>query len=131
MPHQLGRYTRMLLAALEEHAAVGVRNVLERDLGRPATRSELSAVRRAANHLSATGRAGVVHVQAPRLGTGPGSSYLALIRLGAEDVSAEQLAAAVSPVVLPPLRDDLATTARLVSIVARAAEVAPRIRDRK
>lgn len=66
-PPRLGRWQLVLADALEDHLAVGVRSVVVNHLGRSPTRSEVTAARRAAHSLAASGRARTMHV--------PGSDF--------------------------------------------------------
>jgi hypothetical protein len=51
----LGRWQQVLMEALAEHKAVGVRAVVVSHLGREATRAEIEAARRAAHLLERRG----------------------------------------------------------------------------
>ena len=127
-----GRWESLLLAALDEAPAVGVRRVLERHVGRDPSRAELSAVRRAAHQLAAAGLAEVVHLRAPRVRTGRGSSYLVLTRLGAVVAEEVLLEAAAPPrPAAGPAGDRWGDTALAGRVVAGAVEQAgrsPRVR---
>jgi hypothetical protein len=61
-PPRLGRWQQVLVEALDEHLAVGVRATVVDHLGRAPTRAELNAARRAAHSFAATGRARVLYV---------------------------------------------------------------------
>ena len=60
-PH-LGRWQQVLVDALDQHLAIGVRAAVADHLGRSPTRAELTAARRAAHSLTALGRARTFHV---------------------------------------------------------------------
>jgi hypothetical protein len=62
MPSRLGRWQQVLADALDRNRAIGVRAAVADHLGRPPTRAELTAARRAAHSLAALGRARVLHV---------------------------------------------------------------------
>jgi hypothetical protein len=123
----------LLLAALEAEPIVLVRAVLEAHLGRVASRSELTACRRAAHHLAATGRARVA-----RLPAGSGyertGGYLVLTRPDA-DVDDEGLRRAAHRAANPPagssageepsVADATALATALVEAVGEAAAPLP------
>jgi hypothetical protein len=125
MPHRLGRWTHLLLDALETAPAVGVRRVVEAHLLRPPTIAELSAIRRAAQHLEATGRGERRQVRAVTR-TGKVGTYLALVRPEAE-VSDAELLAAVADLPSRPRRDDEEAAIRLVRLVGRGATTAGQV----
>jgi hypothetical protein len=62
-PMRLGRWQQVLTDALDDHLAIGVRAAVIDHLGRPPTRAELTAARRAAHSLASLGRAQVLHVR--------------------------------------------------------------------
>ena len=76
MGQALGRSQQVLMEALAEHKAVGVRAVVVRQSGE-ATRTEIDAARRAAHLLERRGQLKVMHVAVPagplgvRLGLDP------------------------------------------------------------
>lgn len=119
----------MLLAALEAEPIVLVRAVLEAHLGRVASRSELTACRRAAHHLAATGRAQVARLPAGGGYEGTGG-YLVLARPDA-DVDDEglrraahwamNLPAGLSAGEEPSVADATAMATALVEAVGEAA----------
>lgn len=84
VPYRIGRWSALLLAALEAEPIVLVRAVLEAHLGRVASRSELTACRRAAHHLAATDRARVARLP-PRYGYERTGGYLVLTRPDTDD----------------------------------------------
>ena len=59
---RLGRWQQVLTDALDQNLAIGVRAAVADHLGRPPTRAELTAARRAAHSLAALGRARVLRV---------------------------------------------------------------------
>ena len=59
---RLGRWQQVLVEALDNNLAIGVRATVADHLGRAPTRAELIAARRAAHSLAALGRARVLHV---------------------------------------------------------------------
>jgi hypothetical protein len=56
-PPRLGRWQQVLVDALDKNLAIGVRAAVADHLGRAPTRAELTAARRAAHSLAASGRA--------------------------------------------------------------------------
>jgi hypothetical protein len=61
-PARLGRWQQVLADALDQNLAIGVRAAVIDHLGRRPTRAELTAARRAAHSLAASGHARVLHV---------------------------------------------------------------------
>jgi hypothetical protein len=59
---RLGRWQQVLVDALDQNLAIGVRAAVVDHLGRAPSRAELTAARRAAHGLAALGRARVLHV---------------------------------------------------------------------
>jgi hypothetical protein len=59
---RLGRWQQVLADALDQNLAIGVRATVADHLGRAPTRAELTAARRAAHTLAASGRASMLHV---------------------------------------------------------------------
>jgi predicted DNA-binding transcriptional regulator AlpA len=59
---RLGRWQQVLVDALDQNLAIGVRAAVADHLGRTPTRAELTAARRAAHSLASLGRARVLHV---------------------------------------------------------------------
>jgi hypothetical protein len=59
---RLSRWQQVLIDALDQNLAIGVRAAVADHLGRVPTRAELTAARRAAHSLAALGRARVLHV---------------------------------------------------------------------
>ena len=100
MPHRMGRWSALLLAALEAEPIVLVRAVLDAHLGRAASRAEVNACRRAAHHLAATGRARVAHLPAQGGYEGTGG-YLVLARTDT-DIDDEGLRRAAHRSANPP-----------------------------
>jgi transposase-like protein len=72
----------ILTAALAQQEAISVRGTVISYLRRTPTRSEITAARRAAHRLAASGEATILRVRPPRLGRGGGSAHLVLARLG-------------------------------------------------
>ena len=60
-PSRLGRWQQVLADALDQNLAIGVRAAIADHLGRPPTRAELTAARRAAHGLATLGRADLLH----------------------------------------------------------------------
>jgi hypothetical protein len=58
----LGRWQQVLADALDQNLTIGVRAAVADHLGRVPTRAELTAARRAAHSLAASGHARVLHV---------------------------------------------------------------------
>lgn len=75
---RLGRWQQVLLDALAEQPAIGVRATVETHLGRPPSRAELMAARRAANRLGDLAR--FVHLE----GVASSGGRLVLTRPGAQ-----------------------------------------------
>ena len=129
MPYRVGRWSALLLAALEAEPIVLVRAVLEAHLGRVASRSELTACRRAAHHLAATGRAQVARLP-PQYGYERAGGYLVLAHADA-DVDDEglrraahramNLPAGLSAGEEPSVADATAMATALVEAVGEAA----------
>jgi hypothetical protein len=61
-PRRLGRWQQVLAEALDQHLAIRVRAAVADHLGRAPNRAELTAARRAAHSLAASGRARLLHV---------------------------------------------------------------------
>jgi hypothetical protein len=61
-PPRLGRWQQVLTDGLDQNLAIGVQAVVADHLGRAPTRAELTAARRAARSIAASGRARVFHV---------------------------------------------------------------------
>jgi hypothetical protein len=59
---RFGRWQQVLADALDQNLAIGVQAVVADHLGRAPTRAELTAARRAARSIAASGRARVFHV---------------------------------------------------------------------
>jgi hypothetical protein len=57
---RLGRWQKVLIDALDQNLAIGVRAAVADYLGRAPTRAELTTARRAAHSLAALGRARVL-----------------------------------------------------------------------
>jgi hypothetical protein len=78
---RLGRWQQVFADALEQNLAVGVRAAVADHLGRTPTRAELTAARRAAHGLAASGRARVLHVPGADADAGLGDrDYLVLAK---------------------------------------------------
>ena len=78
---RLGRWQQVIVDALDQNLAVGVRAAVGDHLGRAPTRAELTAARRAAHSLAASGRARVLHVPGADADADAGDrSYLALAK---------------------------------------------------
>jgi hypothetical protein len=78
---RLGRWQEVLIDALDENLAIGVRATVADHLGRVPTRAELTAARRAAHGLAANGRAQVLHVPGSDAGDNAGDhNYLVLAK---------------------------------------------------
>src|SRR6185436_13709787 len=79
-PH-LGRWQQVLVDALDQHLAIGVRAAVADHLGRSPTRAELTAARRAAHSLAAVGRAQLLHAPGADADSGVGDrDYLVLAK---------------------------------------------------
>jgi hypothetical protein len=130
MGQALGRWQQVLLEALAEHKAVGVRAVVVSHLGREATRSELEAARRAARLLEQRGELKVIHVSVPPRLNQRGGTFLVATRSGLglhdwPDESALQTVATQGP---PPIDK---TTEALNAIVAALHAAAAKADDVK
>jgi transcriptional regulator with XRE-family HTH domain len=80
-PQRLGRWQQVLADALDQNLAVGARAAVADHLGRAPTRAELTAARRAAHSLAASGRARLLHVPGADTGENAGDrSYLVLAK---------------------------------------------------
>src|SRR4029450_3109102 len=78
---RLGRWQQVLVDALDQDLAIGVRAAVADHLGRAPTRAELTAARRAAHSLAAVGRAQVLHVPGADADADSGDrNYLALAK---------------------------------------------------
>jgi hypothetical protein len=75
------RWRQILADALARHAVVSVRSTVIGHLRRTPTRAEITAARRAAHRLAASGQANIVRVK-PAGFDGPGSPHLILVRPG-------------------------------------------------
>ena len=128
MGQALGRWQQVLMEALAEHKAGGVRAVVVSHLGREATRSEIQAARRAARLLEERGQVKLVHVSVPAGLNQRGGTFLVATRselglLDWPDESALQTAATQGP----PLIDK--TTETLNAIVAALHAAAAKADD--
>jgi uncharacterized membrane protein len=128
MGQALGRWQQVLVEALADHKAVGVRAVVVAHLGRELTRSELEAARRAAHLLEQRGQLKVVHVSVPPRPNQRGGTFLVATRselglLDWPDENALQIVATHSP----PLIDQ--TTEALNAIVAALHAAAAKADD--
>ena len=117
------RWQHLLTDALIRQPVAGVRAVIEHELGRPATRAELHAARRAAHRLAEDGHCQLRHIEARRGGKGRRSKMLLIGRVGmAEidwpDAGALELAATTFPTPTP------SGTAHALSQLITAVEVA-------
>jgi hypothetical protein len=72
---------------LAEHEAISVRGTVIDRLRRTPTRPEITAARRAAHRLAASGRATILHIRPPGLEGARGSAYLILARPGTAPAS--------------------------------------------
>ena len=80
-PSRMGRWQQVLADALDQNLAIGVRAAVANHLGRPPTRAELTAARRAAHNLAALGLGRVLHVPgADADAKGGDRSYLVLAK---------------------------------------------------
>lgn len=78
-PTRLGCWQQVLVDALDQNLAIGVRAAVADHLGRAPTRSELTAARRAAHGLAALGCARVLYVAGADADDNAGDrSYLVL-----------------------------------------------------
>jgi hypothetical protein len=78
---RLGRWQQVLVDALDQNLAIGVRAAVADHLGRTPTRAERNAARRAAHSLGALGRARVLHVPGADADANAGDrSYLVLAK---------------------------------------------------
>jgi hypothetical protein len=78
---RLGRWQQVLVDALDQNVAIGVRAAVVDHLGRAPTRAELTAARRAAHSLPALGRARVLHVPGAEADADTGDrNYLVLAK---------------------------------------------------
>ena len=78
---RLGRWQQLLADGLDKNVAIGARAAVADHLGRAPTRAELTAARRAAHSLAATGRADVLHVPESDVDDNAGDrNYLVLAR---------------------------------------------------
>ena len=80
MGQALGRWQQVLMEALAEHTAVGVRAVVVSHLGREATRAEIEAARRAAHRLELRGQLKTVQVAVPAGLNHKGGTFLVATR---------------------------------------------------
>jgi hypothetical protein len=126
------QWREILADALAREGAVSVHSVVASRLRRTPTRAEITAARRAAHGLAASGQAEILHVRPPKSGEG-GSAHLILARSGATtdsgvldelvDASPEDRARTrFEPMVMA---QDLAASAELLSA---AIEAIPRHR---
>lgn len=76
-----GRWQRVLLNGLEQSPFIGVGGTVWSHLGRPATRAEEVAARRAAKRLVETGRARAIYRRLPRVDKKNETHQLVLTRL--------------------------------------------------
>jgi hypothetical protein len=76
----LGRWQQVLIGALAEHKAVGVRAVVVSHLGREATRAEIQSARRAAHLLERRGQVKLLQVAVPAGLDKSGGSFLVATR---------------------------------------------------
>jgi hypothetical protein len=101
-PPRLGRWQQVLIDALDQNPAVGVRAAVADHLGRSPKRAELTAARRAAHSLATLGRARVLHVPGADVDANAGDrTYLVLARPNVimNDIRLQRLA--VAEVTLP------------------------------
>jgi hypothetical protein len=124
----LGRWQQVLMEALADHKAVGVRAVVVAHLGREPTRSELEAARRAARMLEQRGQLTTVHVSVPPRLNQRGGTFLVATRseLGLLDWPDESALGEIAAEA-PPLIDK--TTEALNAIVAALHAAAAKADD--
>jgi hypothetical protein len=80
-PPRLGRWQQVLTDGLDQNLAIGVQAVVADHLGRAPTRAELTAARRAARSIAASGRARVFHVPGADADADTGDrTYLVLVK---------------------------------------------------
>jgi hypothetical protein len=96
-------------------------------LRRAPTRAEITAARRAAHRLAASGQATILRVRPPGF-DGPGSAHLILVRPGAsrqggslDEIADASLADGLKPILMA---QDLATTVELLSAAIQAVPTA-------
>jgi hypothetical protein len=78
---RLGRWQQVLADALDQNLAIGVRAAVADHLGRAPTRADLTAARRAAHSLAASGYARVLHMSGADADANAGDrSYLVLAK---------------------------------------------------
>jgi hypothetical protein len=78
---RLGRWQQVLVDALDQNLAVGVRAAVADHLSRAPTRAELTAARRAAHSLAASGRARMLHLPGADVDASAGDrTYLVLAK---------------------------------------------------
>jgi hypothetical protein len=127
-PRARPRQWREILAdALAGHEAISVRGTVIDHLRRTPTRAEITAERRAAHRLAASGQATVLHIRPPGF-DGPGSPQLVLARPGTArpsaslDEIAEQSLANTTRQRFEPIAmaQDLATSVELLSAAIEA-----------
>ena len=130
MGQTLGRWQQVLIEALADHKAVGVRAVVVSHLSRQPTRAEIQAARRAVHFLEQRGQVKLVQVAVPAGLHNSGGTFLVATRaemglLDWPDESALRTIATEGP----PLTDE--TTEALNTIVAAlhaAADKADHVR---
>jgi hypothetical protein len=121
------KWRDILAAALAQQEAVTVRGTVTSHLRRKPTRAEITAARRAAHGLAASGQATILRVRPPGF-DGPGSAHLILARAGTSTESGllDQIADAsradrtrmrFEPTVMA---QDLATSVELLSAAIQA-----------
>jgi hypothetical protein len=128
MGQVLGRWQQVLMEALAEHKAVGVRAVVVSHLGREATRAELNATRQAAHLLEQRGHLKVVHVAVPTGLNHSGGTFLLATRsaMGLPDWPDESALRRIATEG-PPVIDE--TTEALNTIVAALQAAAGKVDD--
>ena len=124
------RWQHLLADALVRQPVAGVRAVIEQEVGRPATRAELHAGRRAAHRLAEAGHCQLRYINARRSGDGQRSKMLLIGRIGMAptdwpDDGALERAANAFPTRTPAAGDP--ALAQLITAVAVAHEWAAHV----
>jgi hypothetical protein len=123
---RFGRWQRVIIDALAEHDAVGLRAVVEGHLNRKATQVESVAAHRAAHLLARGGRAKLARVKVPTANGRKGGILLVIVRpdLAPADVPDESaLQVTATRYVAPTKRTREALQAVVASLQAAAASI--------
>jgi hypothetical protein len=125
--HRLGRWQQVIVDALADRDAVGLRAVVEGHLGRRATRAEITAGRRAAHLLERGGRVRVERVKVPTPKGRKGAILLVVVRpdLAPADVPDEATLRLIATQYVAPAdrtQEALATIASNLQAVAASIE---------